>query len=65
MKAVGSECHLYLYKGQEHGFFNYCENQDPKYFIETMFKADVFLRKQGIIKGKPTIKDLSFLSKKN
>ncbi len=50
MKEVGSRCDLFLYKGQEHAFFN-----RGKYFIETLRETDIFLESLGFIKGKPTI----------
>ena len=44
MDNVGSRCDLYLYEGQEHGFFN-----RPPYFDETLEKATVFLRSLGYL----------------
>jgi len=54
MEAVGSRCELFIYKGQEHGFFNKTKKKS-KYYTETVFEADVFLESLGYLKGKPTI----------
>lgn len=47
MDAVGSRCELYLYDGQEHGFFN-----RAPYFSQTMEKVCVFLRLHGYLPKK-------------
>lgn len=54
MEAVGSRCELFIYKGQEHGFFNKTKKKS-KYYTETVYEADVFLESLGYLKGKPTI----------
>jgi len=59
MEEAGNRCDLFLYDGQKHGFFNYREDSkdENRYFIETVFQADVFLESIGFLKGKPTIKN--------
>lgn len=47
MEAVGSRCDLYLYDGQEHGFFN----REP-YFTQTIEKATQFLRELSYLPAK-------------
>ncbi len=58
MEEAGCRCDLYLFDDQKHGFFNYRDdNKDGnKYYIETVFKTDVFLESIGYLKGKPKIK---------
>lgn len=56
MESVGARCDLFVYKNQQHGFFNQWKKEGKKYFLETTYKADVFLESLGYIKGKPTIK---------
>lgn len=53
MKAVGSRCDLFLYEGQEHGFFNLTSSEF--YYKETIMKADRFLISLGYLEGEPTI----------
>jgi len=53
MKAVGSRCDLFLYEGQEHGFFNY--HISKLYYKKTTFEADKFLVSLGYLQGEPTI----------
>ncbi len=52
MQAIGSRCDLYLYTDQGHGFFNY---KFEKYYRETVYTADQFLRSIGYLEGKPTV----------
>jgi acetyl esterase len=47
MQKVGSRCELFLYDGQDHGFFNQKEYQD-----KTMVEADTFLTGLGFLKSK-------------
>lgn len=47
MEKVGSRCELYLYDGQEHGFFN-----RAPYFDQTIEKVDIFLRSLGYLPAK-------------
>jgi acetyl esterase/lipase len=54
-EAQGGVCSLKFYKGQRHGFWNY-RRKTQKYFIETVRQADLFLIKQGILSGKPDVK---------
>ncbi len=53
MKAVGSRCDLFLYEGQEHGFFNY--DRSKVYYKKTTLEADKFLISLGYLEGEPTI----------
>lgn len=55
MKAVGSRCDLFLYEGQEHGFFNY--DKSKVYYKKTTFEADKFLISLGYLEEEPTIMD--------
>ena len=52
MDSVGSKCELFLYEGQDHGFFNY---RNLEYFKKTVREADRFLIGLGYIKGAPLI----------
>lgn len=52
MEKVGSRCDLFLYEGQEHGFFNY-GNFD--YYKKTVAEADTFLQSIGYLKKEPVI----------
>jgi acetyl esterase len=56
MEEAGSRCDLFLYEGQQHGFFNKGKEGD-KYFIKTLYQCDIFLTSLGYLKGKPTFKD--------
>ncbi len=47
MERVGSRCDLFLYEGQEHGFFNY-KNRD--YYYRTLLETDIFLTSLGYLK---------------
>lgn len=49
LEDIGTVCKLFIYKGQEHGFFNYQEKGDNKYFNKTMEQADDFLSSLKII----------------
>ena len=48
-KALGNNCLLYIYEGQEHGFFNFDKGPNPKYFnmyyYQIMLETLVFLRR--------------------
>jgi len=58
MNSSGNDCKLIVFKDQGHGFFNgrvFRKNSSDKYFNLTMYKTDVFLRKLGYLKGKPTL----------
>ncbi len=48
MEQAGSRCDLFLYEGQEHGFFNKGKNGD-KYFQETLHQCDFFLSSLGYL----------------
>ena len=55
IEKVGSRCDLHLYKGQDHGFFNYGRNEN-KYYELTLIETDKFLASLGWISGPPTLK---------
>lgn len=42
MEKVGSRCEIKLYKGQEHGFFNYGKG-DNTYFLKTLHDMEIFI----------------------
>ncbi len=46
MEKVNSQCALFLYKGQGHGFFNY---NKFKYYKKTVRETDIFLQKLGLL----------------
>ncbi|HMR85631.1 MAG TPA: dienelactone hydrolase family protein, partial [Niabella sp.] len=48
MKEAGSRCEVYLYEGQQHGFFNY-KKEGSSYYDATLKEATVFLRSLGYI----------------
>jgi len=50
MKEAGSRCDLFLYEGQGHGFFNFRENRDKKYYEEVLNEATKFLQSLAYIK---------------
>lgn len=52
MFKVDSECHLFAYDGQPHGFFNYRNGANP-YFYKTVGDMIVYLDQQGFL-PKPT-----------
>lgn len=52
MEKVKSKCELYLYEGQEHGFFNY---RFSEYYKKTIYKADEFLQSLGYLNTEPKI----------
>lgn len=49
MRSFGNRCDLFLYEGQPHGFFNYKEAGDNKYYWETVKEATIFLQSLGYI----------------
>lgn len=52
MKKFGNECHLHMYKGQNHGFFNFgIASNGP--FVDTIRKVDDFLVNLGYIDSLP------------
>lgn len=53
MQSVGSRCDLFLYEGQQHGFFNF--SASPEYYQKTVLEADRFLSSLGYLDGEPTI----------
>lgn len=48
MSKAGSDCHIFTYDGQKHGFFNY-RNGDNPYYYKTVGDMIVFLEQQGYI----------------
>jgi acetyl esterase len=54
MAEAGSRCDIHLYKGQEHGFFNFGRKEGK--FLQTLYQADLFLSDLGFLKGMPSIK---------
>ena len=54
MEKVKSRCDLFLYKNQEHGFFN--KFRSFKYYKKTLSEADKFLQSLGYLKKEPIIK---------
>jgi acetyl esterase/lipase len=53
MQKIGSRCDLVLYENVGHAFF---AKPPVKYFIETTFEIDLFLKSLSYLKGNPTIK---------
>lgn len=49
MLKSGNVCDLYLYKDQQHGFFNYGRNNNI-YYYDTLEKMETFLNRFGYIK---------------
>ncbi len=52
MEKVKSRCDLYLYEGQEHGFFNY---KNFEFYKKTLTEADLFLQSLGYLNKQPII----------
>lgn len=52
MEKVKSRCDLFLYEGQEHGFFNY---KNLKYYKKTVFETDTFLQSIGFLSTDPIV----------
>jgi len=52
MKMFNNFCRLFLYEGEEHGFFNYGRNHNGA-FIDTVNKMDTFLVELGYISAPP------------
>jgi len=50
---IGSRCELFLYEGQEHGFFNFSRSE--QHYKKTVYEADNFLISLGYLEGEPTI----------
>lgn len=58
MKEAGNECELVAVDNVSHGFFNgdfFREDTGDKYYNLTTYQTDVFLRKLGYLKNKPTL----------
>ncbi|ANW95360.1 hypothetical protein AXE80_03245 [Wenyingzhuangia fucanilytica] len=59
MNKAGNKSELVSFEGKGHGFFNgsfFRKSSNDVDFNATMFDTDVFLKKLGFLKGKPTIK---------
>ena len=54
MTDAGNDCQLVAYPGQEHGFFNYREGDNPCY-AETLREVDRFLVRLGWLTGMPAV----------
>jgi acetyl esterase/lipase len=52
MAAKGRRCDLHLYAEQEHGFFNF---RNQEYYAKTVLEMDRFLASLGYLNGEPTI----------
>lgn len=52
MEKVNSRCDLFLYEGQEHGFFNY---KNLEYYKKTVFGTDTFLQSIGFLSTDPIV----------
>lgn len=52
MEKVKSRCDLFLYEGQEHGFFNY---KNLEYYKKTVFETDTFLQSIGFLSTDPIV----------
>mgnify|MGYP005748037983 CR=1 FL=1 len=52
MEKVGSQCDLFLYEGQPHGFFNY---RNFEFYRQTLEKADEFLQSLGYLSNEPVV----------
>ncbi|MDB2499863.1 MAG: alpha/beta hydrolase [Opitutales bacterium] len=48
LDKVGTECHIFTYKDQGHGFFNYRDGSNP-YYYKTVGDMIVFLEEHGYI----------------
>ena len=66
MKEAGNSCKLVAVDNVGHGFFNgdfFRKGSGNKYFNLTVYDTDVFLKKLGYLKGKPTLsRDLKQVS---
>lgn len=52
MEKVKSRCELYVYEGQQHGFFNYA---NIEYYKKTVAETDKFLQSLGYLNKEPLI----------
>jgi len=57
MKKLKCRSELYLYKNQQHGFFNYGRSPNNKIYIDLVKKVDTFLVSLGYLQGKSTIEE--------
>ena len=48
LDKVGTDCHIFTYEEQTHGFFNYRDGSNP-YYYKTVGDMIVFLEQQGYI----------------
>jgi len=49
MIEYNNRCDLFLYEGQDHGFFNLKKGKENPYFYDTLQKADAFLVSLGYL----------------
>lgn len=54
MQAQGRRCDLFLYDGQEHGFYVYRDGTNP-FYRQTVRETDRFLQSLGLLEGDPTL----------
>ena len=54
MVSAGSACRVVSYPGEEHGFFNYRPEGNPRY-AETVREMDRFLAEHGFLQGPPEL----------
>ncbi|MEN8126677.1 MAG: alpha/beta hydrolase fold domain-containing protein [Planctomycetota bacterium] len=52
MQKLGIKSELFIYQGQEHGFFNFGRNRN-KWFLETLNETHRFLAELGYVSGEP------------
>ena len=52
MEKVKSRCDLFVYEGQEHGFFNY---KNLEYYKKTVSETDTFLQSIGVLNKDPFV----------
>jgi len=58
MQEAGNKCELVAFEGEDHGFFNgdyFIKGAGDKNYNLCMYDTDVFLKKLGFLKGKPTL----------
>ena len=53
IEAVGGRCDLFIYEGEDHGFFNY--DRGTNMYKTTLLEADKFLQSLGYLKETPKV----------
>jgi acetyl esterase len=56
MSDVGARCDVWIYAEQPHGFFNYCDGNNP-YYDATLYEADRFMASLGYLGGQPGLQN--------